>query len=147
MLQALDEAAWAAPETLLEAERSSWGTDHAHSGAEACARWALPTRLTDLVRAHHASDLERVIPGLKGRVARLIQVADLAVLSALTSTYGLRRFSAMPSAERQALLWHALPQWFPRRAGLDDTVCEAITRAEGLLSGLDLRSPGGVALR
>jgi putative nucleotidyltransferase with HDIG domain len=61
---------------FLEAERRTFGCDHAQIGAEAARRWRLPDELVEAIEYHHRPD-ELDAPGL----ADVVHVADaLAVM-------------------------------------------------------------------
>jgi putative nucleotidyltransferase with HDIG domain len=53
----VDEFGWTDSLTLIAAENSVLGTDHVSIGREACARWGLPSAITDIVALHHDFDL------------------------------------------------------------------------------------------
>jgi putative nucleotidyltransferase with HDIG domain len=45
----------ATPEARLEAERETYGLDHAQAGAELARRWDLPERLAAAIESHHVA--------------------------------------------------------------------------------------------
>jgi putative nucleotidyltransferase with HDIG domain len=138
-LREVDEAEWHSPAELVAAERSICGMDHAELGALVCARWSVPTHFVDFVRVHHAPDVEARLPGEAGRIARLVQVADLAGFSAVSRRHGLTSFLDLSPADAERLIRSAIPSWFHRTTGLVQTVGAALEAADSLAHHLGLR--------
>lgn len=138
-LREVDEARWQSPGELVAAERAICGMDHAELGAQVCARWSIPTHFVDFVRAHHAPDVEARLPGDAGRIARLVQVADLAGFSAVSRRHGLTPFLDLAPADAERMIRPALPPWFQRTAGLVEAVTAALRSADALTHHLGLR--------
>lgn len=137
-LREVDEAEWQSPMELVAAERAICGMDHAELGAEVCARWSIPSHLVDFVRAHHAPDVEDRLPGESGRIARLVQVADLAAFSAVSRRHGLTPFLQQAPADAERILRSALPPWYQWTPRLVDAVGEALRSATALARHLGL---------
>ncbi len=59
--------------TVVEAEKKVWGTDHATAGAELLERWRLPPLVCDAVRYHHYRGIEirEAMP-----LVRIVSLAD-----------------------------------------------------------------------
>lgn len=130
-LREVDEAVWDTPAQLVAAERGICGTDHAEIGAEACERWSIPDLFANLVRLHHHPNIEVVLSGNDGRIGSLVQVADLASFSAVSSSHTLVRLVDLPAAEGEALLRKVLPAWYRDRIpGALAAVTQALAQAD-----------------
>lgn len=139
LLREVDEAAWATPATLLEAEREVCGVDHATLGAEVCTRWGLPAHLVEFVSHHHALDVEIRLGGCDGHIARLVQVADLAGFSSVSSTHTLPRFRDMNPKEAETFVREALPPWYAQPNEVVPVVSEALCQADKMAESIGLR--------
>lgn len=137
-LREVDEANWNTPETLLQAERATYGVDHASLGADACARWGLPSPLVDFIRHHHAPDIEAHLPGEDGRLASLVQAADLAGFSSVSGRRDIVRFVSLTVAQAEDFLRTHLPPWFRGAAGTAQSVTQALRQADELSRALGL---------
>lgn len=130
-LREVDEASWDTPAQLVEAERGICGLDHAELGAEACARWMIPAHFANLVRFHHDKNVETALSGNDGRIGSLVQVADLAGFSAVSSSHTLVRLVDLPAAEAEVLLRKVLPAWYRERIpGALTAVTQALAQAD-----------------
>ncbi|MDP1919960.1 MAG: HDOD domain-containing protein [Myxococcales bacterium] len=130
-LREVDEAAWDTPSQLVAAERGICGLDHAELGAEACARWMIPAHFANLVRFHHDKNVEVTLGGNDGRIGSLVQVADLAGFSAVSSSHTLPALVDLPAAEGEALLRKVLPAWYRDRIpGALAAVTQALAQAD-----------------
>lgn len=130
-LREVDEAVWDTPAQLVSAERDICGLDHAAIGAEACVRWSIPEHFANLVRFHHDTNIEAAMPGNDGRIGSLVQVADLASFSAVSSSHTLLRLVDLPPAEGEAMLRKVLPAWYRDRIpGALTAVTQALAQAD-----------------
>lgn len=130
-LREVDEAVWDTPSELVAAERGICGLDHAELGAEACGRWSIPAHFGNIVRFHHDKNIESTLSGNDGRIGKLVQVADLASFSAVSSSHTLVRLVDLPTAEGEALLRKVLPAWFGDRIpGALAAVTQALAQAD-----------------
>ena len=130
-LREVDEAVWDTPSQLVAAERGICGVDHAELGAEACARWMIPAHFANLVRFHHDRNIESALTGNDGRIGKLVQVADLASFSAMSSSHTIARLADLPAAEGEGLLRKVLPDWYRDRIpGVLAAVTQALAQAD-----------------
>ncbi len=58
------------PSSLLQRERAAFGSDHAHIGADAAARWGFPESLVEAIRDHHSP------PRTVGRLTRVVMIGE-----------------------------------------------------------------------
>lgn len=149
-LREVDEAVWDTPSELVAAERGICGLDHAELGAEACGRWSIPAHFGNIVRFHHDKNIESTLSGNDGRIGKLVQVADLASFSAVSSSHTLVRLVDLPTAEGEALLRKVLPAWFGDRIpGALAAVTQALAQADLVAEQVGVKpaapKPAGVA--
>ncbi|MCA9609350.1 MAG: HDOD domain-containing protein [Myxococcales bacterium] len=112
-LRQVDEADWADPQALVEAERAIVGMDHAELGAIACERWGMPESIVSIVRHHHGCPCDPRLGGGLSRLGELVAVADTAMFGSLK--HGVPPLSEMPLEEAMIRLDRALPSWFTHR--------------------------------
>lgn len=107
-LRRVEQSEWSDARSLIAAERSIVGLDHAELGASACARWGLPTRLVSIVRHHHdAAWSARLGRGLT-RTGQLVAAADKAMFGSVDGGASLTEASDEEGLQR---LTEALPPW------------------------------------
>jgi putative nucleotidyltransferase with HDIG domain len=103
-LDLVETVAWDTPQSLLQAERSLLGYDHAHVGALVCRRWSLPEDLGDVAQHHHAYGGEADGGSTRARseLRRIVQMADLLSIRLMRSPEFADLEPADLTAERAA---------------------------------------------
>ncbi len=110
-LRHVDEADWASPTEMVQAERELVGLDHTELGHKAASKWSLPAVICDSILCHHSPSRIGNLGEKARKTAELVRMSDVAMFGSVKS--GMPSLWDATPEEAVARLERVRPPWFP----------------------------------